>query len=217
MNEIDKITLNLKTETGNNKSIEIEVVPNMSLRALHYTIQEKFCLDDRGYHHFALPENCFKELTKNDFSKWRRLVGVFFKSERYVGTGMTYKKITEIEKQESYPCFDIGDTYYESQKKLQHAEKAENILFETLTVGDVFFPKNAKKIIDRDKMLEHLSFIENDAEGAEKALREALLKNDKQTVTFILKASKIYNCPITDTLRYYFNDLHITIIRPNTE
>lgn len=213
MNEIDKITLNLKTETGNNKSIEIEVVPNMSLRALHYTIQEKFCLDDRGYHYFALPKKRFEELTENNFLKWRRLVGVFFESKWYSGVGATYKKINEIEKQQNYQCFDIRDTYYEAQKKLQHAEKAENILFETLTVGDVFFSSNAKKIIDKNKILEHLSFVENDAKGAEKALREALLKNDKQTVTFILKASKIYNCPITDTLHYYFNDFHLTIMR----
>lgn len=102
-------------------------------------------------------------------------------------------------------------------KKVALFEKTENILFEQLTVRDIFFLPNAKKIIDREKIIEHLSFIENNAKGAEKALREALLKNDKQTVTFILKASKIYNCPITDTLRYYFNDLHITIIRPNTE
>lgn len=217
MNEINKIILNLKVETEKDKSLEIEVAPNMSLRALHCTIQEKFGLDDRGYHHFALPKNRFEELTENDFLKWRRLVGVFFKSEPYTGIGIRYKKIAEIEDQKNYGCFDCSDTYYEAQKKLRHAEKFENILFEQLAVGDVFFSSNAKKIIDRDKMLEHLSFIENDAEGAAKALREALLKNDKQTVTFILKASKIYNCPITDTLHYYFNDLHITIIRPNTE
>lgn len=213
MNEIDKITLNLKTETGNNKSIEIEVVPNMSLRGLHCTIQEKFGLDDRGYHHFALPKNRFEELTENDFLKWRRLVGVFFKSEPYTGIGIRYKKIAEIEDQKNYGCFDCSDTYYEAQKKLRHAKNFENILFEQLTVRDIFFLPNAKKIIDREKIIENLSFIENNAKGAEKALREALLNNDKQTVTFILKASKIYNCPITDTLHYYFNDFHFTIMR----
>lgn len=116
MNEIDKITLNFKTEIGNDKSLEIEVEPNMSLRFLHYTIQEKFGLDDRGYHYFALPKKRFEELTENDFLKWRRLVGVFFKTERYKGIGATYKKITEIEKQQNYQCFDISDTYYEAQK-----------------------------------------------------------------------------------------------------
>lgn len=84
-------------------------------------------------------------------------------------------------------------------------------MFESLTVGDVFFSPDAKKIIDRDKILEYLLFVENDAEGAFKVLNDALETNDKETISFILKASRLYNTPITDTLYYHFNNSDITI------
>lgn len=206
---MNKITLNMNN--GDCQGIKIEVDPNMSLRALHYTIQDFFGFGDQSCHHFSLPVNRFEELIENDFLKWKRLVGVFFNLEQYPGVGAMYKKNLLIEKQHNYHFLDINDTYYSAQSKLQSAKKAENIMFESLTVGDVFFSPDAKKIIDRDKILEYLLFVENDAEGAFKVLSNALETNDKETISFILKASRIYNTPITDTLYYHFNNSDITI------
>ena len=61
------------------------------------------------------------------------------------------------------------------------------------------------------KRLDHLLFVESDAEGAFEVLNDALEKNDKETISFILKAGRIYNTPITDTLYYHFNNSDITI------
>lgn len=208
---MNKIALNMDMDNGCSQGIKIEVAPNMSLRALHYIIQDSFGFGDQGCHYFSLPRNRFEELIENDFLKWKRLVGVFFNSEQYPGVGAMFKKNLLIERQHNYQCLDITDTYYSAQSKLPCSEKAENIMFESLTVGDVFFSPDEKKIIDRDKILEYLLFVENDAEGAFKVLKEALEANDKETISFILKASRIHNTPITDTLYYRFNNSNITI------
>lgn len=96
MKKHDVKKLKLLLKSGCDKSIEIEVSPKMPLRVLHYEIQKSFDFYDHGYHYFALPNNIFKQVIDEDVMNWKRLVGIFFKPQKYFGIGLRYRTIDRV-------------------------------------------------------------------------------------------------------------------------
>lgn len=214
MQKNDVKTLKLILNSGGDTNIEIDVSPNMPLRVLHYEIQKLFGFSDQGYHYFALPNNIFKELIEEDVMNWKRLVGIFFKPQRYSGIGSSYKRMTKIEYETDYHVLHNEDTYYTAQKMLTASSVPENVLFDGLAIKDVFFTSKNKQINKKD-IVEHLEFMENGVEEVEKSLNDAFRKNDMETAIYIILMSKLHNCPITDTLYYHYNDFSLKITIEN--
>lgn len=60
-------------------SRDILVPANINLHALHYVIQRAFGWQNAHLHHFELPEECFADLTGDNFKKWTDYCGVYFR------------------------------------------------------------------------------------------------------------------------------------------
>ena len=60
-------------------SRDILVPANINLHALHYVIQRAFGWQNAHLHHFELPEECFADLTGDNFKKWTEYCGVYFR------------------------------------------------------------------------------------------------------------------------------------------
>lgn len=58
---------------------DILVPADITLHALHYAIQKLFGWQNSHLHHYAFPEDVFKEVTNNQFARWCSLAGVYFR------------------------------------------------------------------------------------------------------------------------------------------
>ena len=88
LNYADEEEIRILKEYGSMKkaiSRDILVPADITLHALNYAILRMFGWQNGHLHSFVLPENVFKELTKDQFSVWAKMAGVYFRfpSENY--------------------------------------------------------------------------------------------------------------------------------------
>ena len=88
MKYVDEEEIHILKKYGSVKqaiSRDILVPVDITLHALNYAILRMFGWQNGHLHNFSLPKNIFKELTKNQFSIWSKMAGVYFRfpSENY--------------------------------------------------------------------------------------------------------------------------------------
>lgn len=82
MKYVDEEEMQILQKYGNVKksiSRDILVPSTITLHALNYAILRMFGWQNGHLHNFSLPENVFKELTENQFLKWSKMAGVYFR------------------------------------------------------------------------------------------------------------------------------------------
>ena len=63
----------------NEISRDVIVPAEMPINSLHYVIQQAFGWSDSHLHHFLYPDEVFSKLTNENFIKWSKLCGVYFR------------------------------------------------------------------------------------------------------------------------------------------
>ena len=81
--ELDILRAYGKAENGLIR--DVLVPSSMSLHQLHFLIQKAFGWKNAHLHHFKLPEEVFRTVTRNQFTRWGQFCGVYFRfpSEDY--------------------------------------------------------------------------------------------------------------------------------------
>lgn len=229
LNECSEQELKVLQKYGKmNKTIsrDILVPADITLHALHYAIQRLFGWQNEHLHHYAFPDNIFKKVTENKFSRWCSLAGIYFRfpseelddlywDEDYM-PDRSIKSWLKSKYRGPYHYGGLGDYYFENQQNVCRL-KRELPAFEVRLSFEEFLKNGGRsaKNPPRIASIEEATVEEFERSVALGGSLNYLLERLTLMEYLYLPNNQYFLDDIDDTVRFLENGLDGMLVRWN--